>query len=73
MRVGLGNWANVLRYFPTQALTFALKEKYQSLFVRHRKEDQFWLFFVEMLAAGGAAGGSALRFLFLCDRLTNLS
>jgi len=48
----LGNWANVLRYFPTQALNFAFKEKYQKIFVRHDKKTDFWKFFAGMLASG---------------------
>jgi len=27
-----GNWANVLRYFPTQALNLAFKEQFKTLF-----------------------------------------
>ncbi|CAF4178874.1 unnamed protein product, partial [Adineta steineri] len=30
-----GNWANVLRYFPTQALNFAFKERYQRMFANY--------------------------------------
>ncbi|PHJ20434.1 adp atp translocase 1 [Cystoisospora suis] len=57
-----GNWANVLRYFPTQALNFACKEKYQKLFVRHDPKQDFWKFFAGMLASGGAAGDLTLAF-----------
>merc|ERR1712012_971253 len=32
-----GNLANIIRYFPTQALNFAFKEKYQKFFIRHDK------------------------------------
>lgn len=62
-----GNWANVLRYFPTQALNFSFKEKYQRILVRHRKEDHFWKFFAEMLASGGAAGATSLCFVYPLD------
>ena len=51
-----GNLANIIRYFPTQALNFAFKEKYQKFFIRHDKNTDFWKFFAGMLAAGGAAG-----------------
>lgn len=62
-----GNWANVLRYFPTQALNFACKEKYQKLFVRHDPKQDFWKFFAGMLASGGAAGATSLLFVYPLD------
>ena len=55
-----GNTANCLRYFPTQAMNFAFKEKYQTLFVRPKEEVGFFLFFCGYLAAGGAAGATSL-------------
>ncbi len=55
-----GNTANCLRYFPTQAMNFAFKEKYQALFVRPREEVGFALFFGGYLAAGAAAGATSL-------------
>uniref|UniRef100_A0A0G4I799 ADP/ATP translocase n=1 Tax=Chromera velia CCMP2878 TaxID=1169474 RepID=A0A0G4I799_9ALVE len=62
-----GNWANVIRYFPTQALNFAFKEKYQKLFIRAKPEENFWLFFAGMLASGGAAGATSLMFVYPLD------
>eukprot|EP00919_Chromeraceae_sp_WS-2016_P021179 GHVR01050136.1.p1 GENE.GHVR01050136.1~~GHVR01050136.1.p1 ORF type:complete len:312 (+),score=64.64 GHVR01050136.1:126-1061(+) len=62
-----GNWANVLRYFPTQALNFAFKEKYQKLFVRHDKDNDFWKFFLGMLMSGGCAGSTSLLFVYPLD------
>jgi len=62
-----GNWANVLRYFPTQALNFAFKEKYQKLFVRHDKKTDFWKFFAGMLASGGAAGATSMCVVYPLD------
>ncbi len=55
-----GNTANCLRYFPTQAMNFAFKEKYQSIFVRPEKEVGFAMFFAGYLAAGAAAGATSL-------------
>jgi len=55
-----GNLANCLRYFPTQAMNFAFKEKYQSMFVRPREEVGFAKYFAGYLAAGGAAGATSL-------------
>eukprot|EP00386_Alphamonas_edax_P009507 GDKI01031242.1.p1 GENE.GDKI01031242.1~~GDKI01031242.1.p1 ORF type:complete len:309 (+),score=92.85 GDKI01031242.1:92-1018(+) len=62
-----GNWANVVRYFPTQAINFATKEQYQKIFVRHKPEENFWLFFAGMLASGGAAGATSLTFVYPLD------
>eukprot|EP00920_Eleutheroschizon_duboscqi_P030712 GHVT01074195.1.p1 GENE.GHVT01074195.1~~GHVT01074195.1.p1 ORF type:complete len:367 (-),score=69.58 GHVT01074195.1:723-1823(-) len=62
-----GNWANIVRYFPTQALNFACKEKYQKIFVRHDPNKNFWKFFAGMLASGGAAGATSLAFVYPLD------
>lgn len=62
-----GNMANVIRYFPTQALNFAFKDKYQQLFVRPRKEVGFWWYFAGQLASGGAAGATSLMFVYPLD------
>ncbi|CAJ0956309.1 unnamed protein product [Ranitomeya imitator] len=63
-----GNLANVIRYFPTQALNFAFKDKYKQIFLggvdRH---TQFWRFFVGNLASGGAAGATSLCFVYPLD------
>lgn len=55
-----GNTANCLRYFPTQAMNFAFKERYQRMFVRPREEVGFATWFAGYLAAGGAAGATSL-------------
>ena len=62
-----GNMANCVRYFPTQALNFAFKEKYQKIFIRHDKRTDFWKFFAGMLAAGGAAGATSMAFVYPLD------
>jgi len=62
-----GNMANIIRYFPTQALNFAFKEKYQKIFIRHDKKTDFWKFFAGMLAAGGAAGATGMCFVYPLD------
>ncbi|XP_026522995.1 ADP/ATP translocase 4 [Notechis scutatus] len=49
-----GNLANVIRYFPTQALNFAFKDKYKQIFMSGvDKDTQFMRWFVSNLAAGG--------------------
>jgi hypothetical protein len=41
-----GNLANVIRYFPTQALNFAFKDKYKQVFLGGvDKKTQFWRYF----------------------------
>ena len=53
-----GNLANVIRYFPTQALNFAFKDKYKQIFLGGvDKRTQFWSYLAGNLASGGAAGG----------------
>lgn len=67
MSLWRGNLANVIRYFPTQALNFAFKDKYKKLFVRHKPSENFWLFFLGNLASGGAAGATSLLFVYPLD------
>merc|ERR1711963_1022710 len=49
-----GNLANVLRYFPTQALNFAFKDTIKALFATN-------------IASGGAAGTLSLLFVYSLD------
>src|SRR4051812_17095527 len=37
-----GNLANVVRYFPTQALNFAFKDKFKRMFGKDKKRDGYW-------------------------------
>ncbi|XP_037792645.1 ADP/ATP translocase 3-like [Penaeus monodon] len=63
-----GNLANVIRYFPTQALNFAFKDKYKQVFLGGvDKKTQFWRFFIGNLASGGAAGATSLCFVYPLD------
>jgi solute carrier family 25 (adenine nucleotide translocator) protein 4/5/6/31 len=70
-----GNFTNVLRYFPTQALNFAFKDYFKKLFGRDKKRDGYFQWFLGNLAAGGAAGSCSLAFVYPLDyartRLTN--
>ena len=54
-----GNWANVIRYFPTQALNFACNDFYKKTFCPYNPNTDFWKFFAGNLVSGGAAGASA--------------
>jgi len=63
-----GNLANVIRYFPTQALNFAFKDKYKQIFLGGvDKNKQFWRYFLGNLASGGAAGATSLCFVYPLD------
>lgn len=63
-----GNFANVIRYFPTQALNFAFKDKYKQIFLGGvDKNTQFWRYFAGNLASGGAAGATSLCFVYPLD------
>lgn len=77
-----GNLANVIRYFPTQALNFAFKDTYKRIFMEGYlsirktmlnkifsvdKNKQFFKFFVMNLASGGAAGATSLTFVYPLD------
>ncbi|KAI0361524.1 mitochondrial carrier [Trametes cingulata] len=61
-----GNTANVIRYFPTQALNFAFKDYFKSLF-GFKKQDGYWKWFAGNVASGGAAGAASLLFVYSLD------
>lgn len=63
-----GNLANVIRYFPTQALNFAFKDTFKKMFMEGiDRKTQFWKFFAGNLAAGGAAGAASMCFVYPLD------
>ena len=70
-----GNWTNVIRYFPTQALNFAFKDYFKSLFGFNKDKDGYWPWFAGNLASGAAAGATSSLFVYSLDyartRLTN--
>jgi len=61
-----GNTANVIRYFPTQALNFAFKDYFKALF-KVPKTAPYWKQLSANLASGGAAGASSLLFVYSLD------
>lgn len=61
-----GNLANCLRYFPTQALNFAFKDKIKAVF-KQSKQDSYALNFGKNVASGGAAGAMSLVFVYSLD------
>ncbi|CAN7005463.1 unnamed protein product [Brassica rapa subsp. trilocularis] len=62
-----GNTANVIRYFPTQALNFAFKDYFKRLFNFKKDKDGYWKWFAGNLGSGGAAGASSLLFVYSLD------
>jgi len=62
-----GNLANVIRYFPTQALNFAFKDQFKRMFGYSKEKDGYWKWFGGNLASGGAAGASSLLFVYSLD------
>lgn len=62
-----GNVANVIRYFPTQALNFAFKDHIKKMFGMQKDKDGYWWWFAGNLASGGAAGAASLFFVYSLD------
>jgi solute carrier family 25 (adenine nucleotide translocator) protein 4/5/6/31 len=62
-----GNWANVLRYFPTQALNFAFKDTFNKMFNYDKKRDGYAKWFAANMASGGLAGAASLCFVYSLD------
>merc|ERR1712180_56585 len=61
-----GNLANVLRYFPTQALNFAFKDSIKAIFATP-KDASAQRKFAPNIASGGAAGTLSLLFVYSLD------
>jgi len=62
-----GNTANVIRYFPTQALNFAFRDTYKSMFAYKKERDGYGKWMMGNLASGGAAGATSLLFVYSLD------
>ena len=50
-----GNTANVIRYFPTQALNFAFRDTYKSMFAYKKERDGYAKWMMGNLASGGVS------------------
>lgn len=61
-----GNLANCIRYFPTQALNFAFKDKIKATF-KQSKNDSYMVNFSKNIASGGCAGAMSLCFVYSLD------
>ena len=62
-----GNLANVIRYFPTQALNFAFKDVYKVWFCPYDPKKQPGMFFIGNCMSGGAAGATSLCVVYPLD------
>jgi len=62
-----GNWANVLRYFPTQALNFAFKDQFKRMFGYNREKDGYLKFLAGNIMSGAAAGAVSLTVVYSLD------
>ncbi len=61
-----GNLANVLRYFPTQALNFAFKDQIKKVFGAP-KDASYVEKFTKNILSGGCAGSMSLMFVYSLD------
>ena len=61
-----GNTANVIRYFPTQALNFAFRDTYKSMFAFKKERDGYAKWMMGNLASGGVRNITS-RYRFLAD------
>jgi len=61
-----GNLANCIRYFPTQALNFAFKDKIKAQFKTAKDASQVEKF-SKNIASGGCAGTLSLMFVYSLD------
>lgn len=63
-----GNFTNVLRYFPTQAMNFAFKDYFKRIYMPKRDEPYgYWSAFGRNLASGGCAGAISLAVAYPLD------
>ena len=58
--------ANCIRYFPTQALNFAFKDKIKAMFAMNKK-DPYLVNFGKNVTSGGVAGAMSLVFVYSLD------
>ena len=59
--------ANVIRYFPTQALNFAFKDTYKKIFCPFNPKTEPGKFFIGNCMSGGMAGSTSLCVVYPLD------
>lgn len=62
-----GNWANVIRYFPTQAINFSVKDALNRAFCPYDPKKEPAKFFIGRLMSGGTAGAVSLVCVYPLD------
>jgi solute carrier family 25 (adenine nucleotide translocator) protein 4/5/6/31 len=62
-----GNWANVLRYFPTTAFNFAFKDFFNRTFNKWDSKTNPYLFLFGNVMAGGSAGACCMFLVYPLD------
>jgi solute carrier family 25 (adenine nucleotide translocator) protein 4/5/6/31 len=62
-----GNWANVIRYLPTQAFNFAFKDAYNKIFNPYNQRDSPFKWFLGNLFSGGMAGSTSMVIVYPLD------
>ena len=62
-----GNWANCVRYFPTQALNFAFKDLFKKYLNPYNPKTEPVKSFLGNCLSGGAAGTAGLVFVYPLD------
>lgn len=62
-----GNFTNVIRYFPTQALNFAFKDALKTVFPKYSPHQEFWKCLAVNTLSGAMAGAGSLAFVYPLD------
>lgn len=62
-----GNFANCIRYFPTQAFNLAFKDKFKGMFPKYSPKEEFLKFFGANLVSGGLAAGCSMCIVYPLD------
>ena len=62
-----GNWANIIRYFPTTAFNFAFKDFFLRTFQKYDPNTQPKLFLLGNVLAGGSAGACCMLIVYPLD------
>jgi len=62
-----GNTANIIRYFPTQALNFSIKDSFQSMFPKVDRSKNPYKFVLKNLLSGGLAGSITSMVVYPLD------
>jgi solute carrier family 25 (adenine nucleotide translocator) protein 4/5/6/31 len=62
-----GNFVNLIRYFPIQALNFAFRDTFRKYLCPFDPKKEMGKFFLGSLASGGAAGAASLMVVYPLD------